>query len=192
VQDYSGDAGSATSASIGIIFSLSLDVQQNNIYISDNDNRVIRKVNLLTNIITTVAGTGSTSFNGDNILAFNANIGQPHGIRCDSVGNIYFNDNLNNRIRKTTIDTNIITTIAGTGSNGYNGDNIKATDAQITAYIVLTIDTNGHFLFGDCNNHRIRKIDFFTCFFFFFFFFGSYKCKHFFFFFFIFYFFFFY
>jgi hypothetical protein len=167
VQGYSGDAGSATSASIGTIFSLSIDLQQN-LYLSDWSYFVIRKVNLLTNIITTFAGTGSASFNGDNILALNANI-FPHGIRCDTVGNIYFNDQSNYRIRKIILSTNIINTIAGNGINGYNGDNIKATDAQISAHIFLTIDTNGHVFFSDSySNHRIRIIDFFTRFFFFF------------------------
>jgi hypothetical protein len=122
---------------------------------------------LLTNIITTVAGgTGNTAFNGDNILALNANI-LPWGVRCDTVGNIYFSDYDNRRIRKITISTNIITTIAGTGSTGYNGDNIKATDAQITGDIFIAIDINGHVFFGDCSNNRIRKIDFVTRFFFF-------------------------
>jgi adhesin/invasin len=121
---------------------------------------------LLTNIITTVAGTGNTTFNGDNILAINANIFRPYGIRCDTVGNIYFSDDSNYRIRKITIGTNIITTIAGNGIDGYNGDNIKATDAQISVCSFLTIDTNGHVFFSDGSNHRIRKIDFFTRFFF--------------------------
>jgi hypothetical protein len=169
VRGYNGDTGSATSAEIGYVYSLSIDVEQN-LYISDYAYNVIRKVNLLTNIITTVAGgTGSTAFNGDNILAINANIAGPYGIRCDTVGNIYFSDNSNYRIRKITISTNIITTIAGNGGYGYNGDNIKATDAQITSHIYLTIDTNGHVFFTDYANHRIRKIDFFTRFFFFFF-----------------------
>jgi hypothetical protein len=169
VQGYSGDAGSATSASIGRIYGLSLDVQHKNLYISDYIYNVIRKVNLLTNIITTFAGTGSITFNGDNILAINANLNNPFGIRCDTVGNIYFNDNYNYRIRKINIGTNIITTIAGNGGyGGYNGDNIKATDAQINSYIYLTIDTNGHVFFSDTYNHRIRKIDFFTRFFLFF------------------------
>jgi streptogramin lyase len=129
---------------------------------------------LLTNIITTVAGTRFAYFNGDNILALNANIG-PSGMCCDTVGNIYFSDDYNHRIRKITISTNIITTIAGNGIDGYYGDNIKATDAQISSnYISLTIDTNGHVFFSDSNNNRIRKIDFLTRFFFFFFFFLNY------------------
>jgi hypothetical protein len=85
---------------------------------------------LLTNIITTFAGSGD-GYNGDNILAVNAFLYRPFSIRCDTIGNIYFNDQFNFRIRKITISTNIITTITGIGLQGYNGDNIAATNAKL-------------------------------------------------------------
>jgi hypothetical protein len=87
----------------------------------------------------------------------------PVSIRCDTIGNIYYSDNYNYRIRKINIATNIANTIAGIGVNGYNGDNIAATNAQISSnYIFLTIDAIGNVFFSDQANNRIRKIDFLT------------------------------
>jgi DNA-binding beta-propeller fold protein YncE len=164
VYGFSGDNGYAANAQLNIPYGLTLDPQQQNLYIADQNNFRIRKVNLLTNIIITFAGTGSTSYNGENILASKTNINHPYSIRCDSIGNIYYNDQFNNRVRKITIATNITTTIAGNGIYGYNGDNIAATNAQISYDIFLTIDLNGNVYFSEEGSNRIRKIDFFTSF----------------------------
>jgi hypothetical protein len=83
-------------------------------FISDFSNNRIRKINLITNVITTFAGTGSTAYNGENNLALNTNINRPCSIRSDTSGNLYFSDPFNYRIRKITIATNIIRTVAVT------------------------------------------------------------------------------
>ncbi len=94
-------------------------------------------------VISTVAGTGTASFSGDNGQATSADINYPHGIDIDSSGNVYFNDAGNNRLRKITAATGIITTFAGTGSASYSGDGGAASSASLYYPIGLCIDSSG-------------------------------------------------
>jgi sugar lactone lactonase YvrE len=168
-QGFSGDNGLATNANVNHVNSLTIDPQQENLYFGDTNNFRIRKVNLLTNIITTFAGTGSSSFNGENILALNTNIYEPTGIRFDKNGDfLYYADYYSYRIRKINMKTNIVTTIAGNGVRDYNGENIAATSANIGNITFLTIDAIGNVFFTDYYNQIIRKIDSVTGFFFYF------------------------
>jgi len=107
--------------------------------------------------ITNIAGTGKQGFSGDNRPAINARLNSPSGIAIGNNNEIYITDNGNNRIRK--ISTNgIITTAAGNGRAGYNGDNIKAIRARLHSPDGLTVDNSGVIYFADTGNHRIRKI----------------------------------
>jgi sugar lactone lactonase YvrE len=168
---FSGDNGHATSASIGEIFSLTLDPLQQNLYITATFLNRIRKVDLATNIITTFAGTGDKIFNGENILASMVHMFYVSCVRFDANGDfLFYIDYLNTRIRKINMKTNIVTTVAGNGNSGYNGDNIEATSASISNALSLTIDLIGNVYFSDTYNNRVRKVDSNTVFFFFFFF----------------------
>ena len=95
-------------------------------------------------VISTIAGTGTGSYSGDNGQATSAAINMPTGIAIDSSGNVYFNDYGNNRVRKIVISTGIITTYAGTGSTTYSGDNNQATSAALYLPNGLCIDTSGN------------------------------------------------
>lgn len=108
-------------------------------------------------IITTVAGSGDTTF-GDGGPAINASFIGPSGVALDSKGNFYVSDSYHNRIRKINT-AGIITTIAGTGVQGYNGDNIPATSAQIYRPVGITFDNNDILFFCDAFNNRVRRID---------------------------------
>ena len=111
-----------------------------------------------TRIITTMAGTGSSGYNGDNIPAAEAELNRPKGVAIDQAGNIFIADRDNHRIRK--VDTNgIITTVAGTGSEGYNGDSIPAIEAEISSPRDVVVDQLGNIFIADYNNDRIRKVD---------------------------------
>ena len=87
----------------------------------------IRKVDAITGIITSVVGSTSGGSLLDNILAVNAKLDAPYDLVLDAQGNLYFSEEYGKRIRKVNAISDIITTIAGTGSNGYTGDGLLAT-----------------------------------------------------------------
>ena len=96
----------------------------------------------MTGIITTIAGTGSTTYSGDNGQATSAAVFFPRGVNIDSSGNVYIADSDNQRIRKV-ISTGIITTIAGTGTASYSGDTGQATSAALYTPSGVAVDPSG-------------------------------------------------
>ena len=154
----SGDGGQATLARFYAPTGLCLD-RIGNIYIADAGNSRIRKIDKLTGIITTIAGTDSTGFSGDGGLATNALIAVPQAIRIDSDNNIFFADGANNRIRKISLATCIITTVAGNGAFAYSGDGGPATNASIYIPSGLCIDKSRNIFIADYGNNIVRKID---------------------------------
>ncbi len=176
---YSGDNGAATSAKllgpVGVVLdasgkrSRSLFTHQKsndltpigNSYISDSGNFRIRKITASTSVITTIAGTGTTGYTGNGGAATSATIRGAIGINLDTSGNVYFCDFGNNAIRKITVSTGIITTVAGTGSTigGYSGDNVQATSATLNGPHDVVLDGYGNLYISDRANYRIRKVD---------------------------------
>ncbi len=154
---HSGDNLEATNAQLRRPDNIVID-PAGNLYISEYGNEDIRKVNT-TGIITTIAGTGTAGYNGDNILATAAQLNDPFGLVIDASGNLIFSDNGNFRIRKIDMATGVITTIAGTGTNGYSGDGVPATDAELISPGYLAISPSGDLYIPDYRNHIIRKID---------------------------------
>ena len=114
-----------------------------NIYIADLGNHRIRKVTISTGIISTIAGTGTSSYSGDNGAATSATLYYPNGVGLDTAGNVYIADSYNHRIRKVTISTGIITTFAGTGTASYSGDNGPATSATLYYPFGVAVDSAG-------------------------------------------------
>jgi len=114
-----------------------------NLYIADCYNNRVRKVTISSGIITSIVGTGTQSYSGDNGPATSAALYLPSGIAFDPSGNIYISDRFNHRIRKVTVSTGIITTICGTGSGGYNSDGIRATSAAIYSPFGISLDYSG-------------------------------------------------
>ena len=129
-----------------------------NLYIADSGSNRIRFVNVTTGIITTIAGTGLEEYNGDNILAISAGLNFSNGICLDELGNLYIADFSNHRVRLITKSTGVITTVAGTGLPGYNGDNILATSAMINFIADVALDIVGNLYIADSSNHRIRLV----------------------------------
>ncbi|WP_396271402.1 NHL domain-containing protein [Granulicella paludicola] len=111
-----------------------------NLYVADKQNCRIREVVAATGLIKTVAGNGTCGYTGDGAAATSAQINFATGVAIDSVGNIYIADQGNDRIRKVTLATGVISTIAGTGTAGYNGDNIAATSAQLEYPFGVRVD----------------------------------------------------
>ena len=158
ISGYSGDGGAATSAQLGSPGAVVLDTA-GNLYIADYAGVRIRKVAAATGIITTVAGTGVSGYSGDGGPATSAQLKSPEGMSFDSAGNLYFADVQNNRIRKITISTGIITTVAGNGTQGYSGDGGPATSAKFFFPHAAVLDGAGNIYVGDQGNARVRKVD---------------------------------
>ena len=156
-QGNIGDNIAATSAFLGGPSGIVLDAF-GNVYIADAGTDRIRKVTTATGIITTVAGTGVYGYNGDNISATSATLGHPSGVALDALGNLYIADQSNDRIRKVTAATGLISTVAGTGTPGYNGDNIAATSAALSAPLSVAFDSSGNLYVVEQLNHRVRKV----------------------------------
>lgn len=157
VPGYNGDGILATAAQINVPSALAFD-SNGDLYFTDRSNHRIRKITTSTGIISTVAGTGTGSYNGDGILATTAQLNYPNEVSFDASGNLYIADWNNHRVRKVNYSTGIITTIAGTGTGGYNGDGIAATAAQINGPCGIIFDNAGNIYFVEYSGHRIRKI----------------------------------
>ena len=130
---------------------------QGNLYVAETSNHVIRKIDRSGNL-TTVAGTGTQGFGGDGGLAIAAQLDSPQGLAVDANQNLYIADTHNHRIRKLSLVTGIIATIAGTGTPGFAGDNALATAAQLNLPTALALDSNQNLYLADTANHRVRKI----------------------------------
>jgi NHL repeat len=154
----SGDGGPATSAKFGFLYGLAVDAN-NNVYIADSGNSVIRKVDAATQIISTIAGNGTVGFSGDGGPATSAQLESPTAISVDPSGNVYVADQLNNRIRRIDATTHVITTIAGPGNGVSLGDGGLATAAGLNQPQGLVIDSRGNLYISDTSNDRVRRVD---------------------------------
>src|SRR5258706_5171618 len=148
INGYGGDGGPATGASLSNPKGLALD-GQGNLYIADEANNRIRKVAAGTGIITTVAGNGAYSWNGDGVSATSTSLGLPQGVAVDGGGNIYIADTADFRIRKVTAATGIITTVAGTGNGPSSGDGGPALSAGLSTIPAVAVDSHGNIYIAD-------------------------------------------
>jgi uncharacterized protein (TIGR03437 family) len=152
---HTGDGGPATSAALLSPFSVAVD-SSDNLYFLDSSGGYVRKVTP-DGVIGTIAGTGNSGYNGDNIPATSASFYHPYALTLDSAGSIYIADSYNNRVRKITPD-GIVTTVAGNGKAGYNGDNIQATSASLNFPIGVIVDAAGNLYIADADNALVRMV----------------------------------
>ncbi len=153
---YSGAGGVATNVTLYYPYGVAAD-GAGNFFIADYGNNRIRKVDT-NGFLTTVAGNGSNGYSGDGGPATNAMLGFPQYLTVDGAGNILISDYNNHRIRR--VDTNgLITTVAGTGTNGYSGDGGPATNAMMNYPMGVVVDRAGNLFISDYMNYRIRKVD---------------------------------
>lgn len=157
-KGHSGDGGQAKEATLNQPFHCEAD-NQGNLYIAEADNHCIRKVNLKTGAITTVAGTGKKGYTGDGGKATEATFNEPYAVVVDRDGNLYIVDRLNAVVRKVDGKTGIVTTIAGTGQKGYAGDGGKGTAALLREPNDCFLDGKGGLLIADVGDWRIRRLD---------------------------------
>ena len=152
---FSGDGGNALSAVMHLPEQAIMD-GAGKLYISDSDNHRIRQVTP-GGIITTYAGTGACTYNGDNRLAFSASLCNPAALAFDAGGNLYIADSGNCRVRR--IDTRgTISTVAGGGTCGDAGDYGPATAAQLRTPFGLAFDGAGNLYISDLKANRVRMV----------------------------------
>jgi streptogramin lyase len=155
---YRGDGGKAVAARLNQPFHCELD-SRGNLYIAEAFNHCIRKIDLKTGIITTVAGTCKKGYTGDGGLARNATFNEPYAVMVDGEGHMYIADRLNAVIRMVDGRTGIIRTIAGTGEKGYGGDGGPGTKAQLREPNDVYLDNKGGLLIADVADWRVRRLD---------------------------------
>ncbi len=110
-------------------------------------------------IIFTVAGNGTSGYNGDGIPATAASFGDPYIVATDNAGNLYISDGQQIRVRKVTMSTGLISTVAGNGTWGFSGDGGPATAAEISPPSGIFVDNAGDVYFVDQQNSRIREVN---------------------------------
>ncbi len=143
---YSGDGGPAAQALLSWPKDVALD-HSGNMYIADTGNSRIRKVDA-NGVITTIAGTGIAGFSGDQGPAIAAQLNLPTGVAVDNSGNVYVTDTGNFRIRKIAPD-GTVTTLAGTGTQGFSGDGGLAILAQLGGPLGIKLDSSGNLYVAD-------------------------------------------
>ncbi|MBX3404140.1 MAG: hypothetical protein KF699_12080 [Phycisphaeraceae bacterium] len=153
-----GDGGPASAAQLAAPQGVAVDAS-GNVFIADNTHFRIRRVDGATGIITTIAGTGTFGYSGDGGPGTAAMISGTIGIAVDGVGNVYFCDFSNNRIRRIDRNTGIITTVAGNGLFGYTGDGGPATSARLALPQGVAIAPDGDIYIADTQNFALRRVD---------------------------------
>lgn len=156
VAGFGGDGGPAIDAELNDPDGVAVD-SAGDLFIADSNNNRIREVTPA-GMIFTVAGNGVSGGGGDGGLAVNAELHAPAGLTINSSGDLYVADVLNNRVRR--IDASgTITTVAGTGVAGYNGDDQPAVEAELNQPFGVTLDQDGDLYIADSLNNRVREVD---------------------------------
>jgi sugar lactone lactonase YvrE len=157
VAGYSGDGGSATSASLSYPQGVAVD-GAGNVYISDTSNHRIREVVAATGTIKTIAGNGISGYSGDGGPATSAALDFPGRVAVDSAGNVFIPDGYNSVIREVVAATGNIQTIAGNGTFSYSGDGGPATSAGLHFPRDVAVDIFGNVYIADTGNNVIREV----------------------------------
>jgi sugar lactone lactonase YvrE len=157
-RGFAGDGGPAVAAKFDAIRGLAFD-SAGNLFIADMINERVRRIDVATRMISTVAGTGIIGYSGDGGPATAAMLALPQTVAVDGAGNLYIADTDNARIRKVDATTGTISTVAGTGTGGFSGDGGPASAAVVSYSTSVTLDTSGNLYITDAGNGRIRRVD---------------------------------
>jgi sugar lactone lactonase YvrE len=161
---YNGDGGPAAVSTVDLYYPSGVAVDgAGNLYIADRSNQRVRMVDLTATppVITTMAGTGIAGYNGDGGPAGSAQLNAPSGVAVDGAGNLLIADRSNQRVRMVDLTATppVITTVAGTGIAGYNGDGGPAGSAQLNAPTGVAVDGEGNLYIADRSNQRVRQVE---------------------------------
>ncbi len=158
VAGYTGDGGPATEAEINNPYGLAVGPDFA-LYFCEVDNHCIRRLDLRTHELSTVAGNRRRGYSGDRGPALEASLNQPYEVRFDAAGNMFFVEMQNHVVRRVDWKTRIITTVAGTGSPGFSGDGGPGVKAQLRQPHSIAFEPQGRLLICDIGNSRIRRLD---------------------------------
>jgi sugar lactone lactonase YvrE len=155
---FSGDGGQGSLATLHWPHGVAVDPAGAGLFIADSANHRIRRVDLASGVITTVAGGQAAGWSGDGGPAVGAQLQDPKAVWVAPSGDLYIADSGNERIRRVD-PSGTISTIAGTGVQGFSGDGGPALAAQFDGPRGLAGDGAGNLYVADDNNHRVRRID---------------------------------
>ncbi|MBO7237833.1 MAG: SMP-30/gluconolactonase/LRE family protein [Elusimicrobiaceae bacterium] len=154
---YSGDGSDALKAHFASPMGIAED-RWHNIYIADTLNHRVRRVDVRSGFVDTLAGIDRSGFFNDGGHADMASLKGPTALVFDKFGNLFIADTGNNRIRMVT-PKGYIYTVAGDGRRGYNGEGTKATASPLNSPMGLAISPTGEIYIADTGNNRIRRIN---------------------------------
>lgn len=157
IKRFGGDGGPASQALLNFPTAIAAD-EDGHLYVADTMNHRIRRVDGRTGVISTLAGVGQPRFSGDGGAAVNAGLNEPAALAVHD-RHLYVADQSNNRVRRIDLATGLITTVAGTGSAGYNGDGMPATEASLAGPSGLAVGNDALLYIADTFNGRIRAMD---------------------------------
>lgn len=155
---FAGDGGQGTAAELNAPADIVLN-SSGELFIADHSNNRIRELNLLTGIITTIAGNGVAGYSGDGLAATAAELNQPQGLALDASGNLFIADSGNDRVREINASTGRITSPAGNGSANFGGDGGQAVAASLVLPDAVAFDSSGDLLISDAGNERVREVN---------------------------------
>lgn len=155
---FGGDGGEAKKALLNFPTAVAVD-KAGHVYIADTMNHRIRRVEVGTGVITTLAGVGQPRYGGDGGPAVSAGLNEPAALVVSGSGILYIADQSNNRVRAIDLSTGLIRAVAGTGSATYNGDGGAATEATLAGPSGLALGADGTIYIADTFNGRIRAVD---------------------------------
>lgn len=158
VAGFSGDGGPALTAQTSNPFDLMIG-PDGGLYVCDVDNHCVRRLDLETGMLSTIAGTGREGYSGDGGPAREADLRQPYELRFAPQGNMYIVEMQNHIVRRIDAQTGVISTVAGTGTAGFSGDGGPSTEAQLNQPHSIELDDQGSLYIADIANHRIRRVD---------------------------------
>ena len=158
VSGSAGDGGPGEEAQVGNPFGVVIG-PDGALYICEVDTHRVRRLDLGTNVISTVAGSGRKGYAGDGGPALEADLNEPYEIRFAANGDMYFVEMRNNIVRKVDAASGTISTVAGTGEAGYSGDGGPAVEAQLHDPHSIDLDGQGSLYIADIKNHRVRRVD---------------------------------
>jgi streptogramin lyase len=158
MRGFAGDGKPATQAAFNFIWNLAIDKNSGDMYVNDQANFVIRKIDARTGIIHTIAGNGLQGNSGMGGPAVKASFTEPVGVAIDPDGNVFISDQVLMQIYRVDKRTGVITLISGNGTPGFSGDGGPAAKGILNHPNSLSFDPEGNLFFSDVFNNRIREI----------------------------------